>query len=142
MFYRILADANVIMHFMWILFMLLGFLFTLQAFFYKKSFFDWLKFRVIHLCGIFYVSLLAILGKYCPLTIWENIARSKYKTSLTYPGSFMIHYVEKLVYPDTNPLIIQIPITFIAIFTILVFIIRPPKGLKGRFEKFLRRILH
>lgn len=125
MLYKILADTIVVVHFAWILFMLWGFILTVRGFFKKEFFHRWL-FRTLHLFGIAYVSLLAIMGKYCPLTLWENVLRAKYDPALTYPGSFMIHYFEKLVYPDVNSLIIRIPTTFIAIFTVIVFIIRPP----------------
>lgn len=125
MAYKILADIIVVMHFAWILFMLTGFIFTVIGFF-RKGFFERWLFRTLHLFGILYVSLLALMGKYCPLTIWENILRQKYDPNLTYGGSFIIHYIEKLVYPDINPLLIQIPTTFIAVFSILVYILRPP----------------
>ena len=129
MLYKILADIIVIVHFGWIIFMLIGFILTLCGFFWKGIFDKWL-FRTLHIFGIAYVSLLAIMGKYCPLTLWENTLRSKYDPGITYPGSFMIYYAERLVYPDVNPLIIQIPTTLIAVFTILVFIIRPPKKIR------------
>jgi hypothetical protein len=134
MWYRILADIIVVIHFVWILFMLIGFIFTLCGFFWK-SFFDRWLFRTLHLFGIAYVSLLAIMGKYCPLTLWENILRAKYDPALTYPGSFMIHYAEKLVYPDINPLIIRIPTTFIAVFTVVIFIIKPPAKIRRIFRR-------
>jgi len=133
MLHKIIADTIVIVHLAWILFMLVGFMFTLCGFFWKGFFDRWL-FRTFHLLGIAYVSLLAILGKYCPLTLWENTLRAKYNPALTYPGSFMIHYAKKLVYPDINPLIIHIVTTFIAVFTVFVFIIRPPRGIKRLFK--------
>ncbi len=132
MIYKILADIIVVMHFGWIIFMLLGFIFTVVGFRYKGFFECWL-FRVLHLCGIVYVSLLSILGKYCPLTIWENTLRAKYDHSLTYPGSFMIHYIERLIYPVINPAVILIPTIFIALFTVIIFILRPPKKIKRIF---------
>ncbi len=97
MLYKILADIIVVMHFAWILFMLIGFILTVIGF-WKREIFDWLLFRILHLFGIVYVSLLAIMGKYCPLTIWENTLAAKYDPSLIYPGSFMVHYAQKLVY--------------------------------------------
>ncbi len=110
MIYRFLADIIVFIHFVWILFMLLGFLLTLCGFIYKnKRFFEMWLFRTLHLFGIVYVGLLAVLREYCPLTILENILRGKYNPELNYPGSFIAHYIEKLVYPDVNPLIIIIP---------------------------------
>jgi len=107
--------------------MLLGFLLTLYAVLFREKFFDRWVFRSLHLLGIFYVASLSILGKYCPLTILENELRSRYAMSSVYSGSFIVHYLEKLVYPDVNPLVIQIPTVFIAVFTIVVFIVKPPK---------------
>ncbi|MEE9316123.1 MAG: DUF2784 domain-containing protein [bacterium] len=131
MAYKIFADAIIVVHFLYILFMLLGFLLTGYALFFRQKFFDWWLFRLLHLLGIFYVVSLNILGKYCPLTILENELRLKYEAYSVYSGSFIIHYLERLVYPDVNPLVIQIPTVFLAIFTIVVFIIRPPKKIKS-----------
>ena len=127
MSYRIFADSVIVIHFLFILFMLLGFLLTLYAVLFREKFFDRWVFRSLHLLGIFYVASLSILGKYCPLTILENELRSRYAMSSVYSGSFIVHYLEKLVYPDVNPLVIQIPTVFIAVFTIVVFIVKPPK---------------
>lgn len=131
MAYKIFADAIIVVHFLYILFMLLGFLLTGYALFFREKFFDRWLFRSLHLLGIFYVVSLNILGKYCPLTILENELRLKYEAYSVYSGSFIIHYLERLVYPDVNPLVIQIPTVFLAIFTIVVFIIRPPKKIKS-----------
>ncbi len=125
MLYKIFADLIVVIHFAWILFMLVGFIRTIRGF-WKKNFFDRWLFRTLHLCGIAYVGLLAVLRQYCPLTILENTLRVKYNPDLTYPGSFIVFYVEKLVYPDLNPSIIWGYTIFIAVFTIVVFIIKPP----------------
>lgn len=125
MVYKIFADTIVVMHFAWILFMLVGFILTLCAFFWRGFFDKWL-FRTLHLFGIVYVSFLAIMGKYCPLTIWENSLRAKYDSTLTYSGSCIVHYIEKLIYLDVNLLVMLIPTIFIAIFTLVVFIIKPP----------------
>ena len=133
MLYKILADIIVIVHLVWILFMLVGFILIVRGFFRGRFFDRWL-FRTVHLFGIVYVSLLALMGKYCPLTLWENSLRAKFDPTLTYPGSFLIHYAEKLVYPDVNPLVILIPTTFITVFTVVAFIIRPPKRIKKIFK--------
>lgn len=131
MSHKIFADAIIVLHFLYILFMLLGFLLTGYALFFREKFFDRWLFRLLHLLGIFYVVSLNILGKYCPLTILENELRLRYETYSVYSGSFIVHYLEKLVYPDVNPLVIQIPTVFLAIFTIVVFIVRPPKKIKS-----------
>lgn len=113
--------------------MLAGTILTLGGFFYKR-FFDWWLFRTLHLCGIIYVGLLALLREYCPLTILENTVRTKYNPELTYPGSFIVHYIEKLVYPDVNPSIILVPTIFIAVFSVVVFVIKPPAKIRRIFK--------
>lgn len=129
MLYKILADLIVAMHFAWILFMLIGAMLTFSGFFCKRIF-DWWLFRTLHLCGIMYVATLALLREYCPLTILENTARAKYGPDLTYPGSFIAHYIEKFVYPDVNSSIILVSTAFIAVFTIVVFIFKPPTKIR------------
>ncbi len=133
MVFKIIADTIVVLHFVWILFMLLGFILTIWGFFWKGFFELWL-FRTLHLCGILYVSLLAILREYCPLTILENISRLKYNPETIYPGSFIAHYIEKLVYPDVNPLILIMGTIFIAVFTLVIFIVKPPTKIRKIFS--------
>jgi hypothetical protein len=132
---KILPDAIIVLHFLFIVFMLLGFLLTLYSIFFGHKFFDRWLFRSLHLLGIFYVASLSIMGKFCPLTILENELRLKYEASSAYSGYFTVHYLERLVYPDINPLVIQIPTVFLAIFTIVVFIIRPPSKIKSILKK-------
>ena len=113
--------------------MLAGFTLTLVGFWWRR-FFDWWLFRALHLCGIAYVGLLAVLRQYCPLTILENTLRTRYNPELTYPGSFIVYYIEKLVYPNVNSSIILVPTIFIAVFTIVVFIIKPPAKIRRIFK--------
>ncbi|MCQ9207167.1 MAG: DUF2784 domain-containing protein [Omnitrophica bacterium] len=133
MLYKIFADLIVVAHFLCILFILLGFFLTLKGFFNPKFFDRWL-FRTLHLCGITYVGLLTLLREYCPLTILENSLRAGYNPELKYYGSFIVHYIEKLVYPDVNPLIILIPTIFIAGFIIVVYIVKPPVKIRKIFK--------
>ena len=126
MLYKILADIIVLIRFLWILFMLAGFLLTVYGFFHKEFFDRWL-FRTLHLFGIVYVGILAALGQYCPLTVVEYNLRSRYNPQLEYPGSFIAYHVEKLVYPEVNPLIIIIPTVVMAVFALVVFVVRPPR---------------
>ena len=131
MLQKILADIIMVIHFAWILFMLLGFVLTIRAFWRPKFFERWL-FRSIHLLGILFVLALEILNKYCPLTIWENALRRHYDPNTDYPGSFIIGHIEKLIYPDVSPLVVGLPTMLIAVFTFAVFIIRPPLKFKRR----------
>ncbi len=129
MLYKIIADIIVLLHFIWIIFMLFGFFLTIYGFFWKK-FFDWWLFRTLHLLGILFVGILTILRRFCPLTILENISRIKYDPESTYPGSFIVYYIENLVYPDVNQTLLRISTILVALFILAVYIIKPPAKIK------------
>jgi hypothetical protein len=131
--YKIIADIIVVLHFIWIIFMLLGFFLTIYGFFYQK-FFDWWLFRTLHLAGILFVGLLTILQKFCPLTILENISRARYSPESTYPGSFIVHYIEKLVYPDVNQTLLRLGTILVAVFILVVYTTKPPEKIKEFFS--------
>ncbi len=136
MVYRVLADILVILHFAWILFMLAGFFITVLAF-RMKHLFELCVFRTVHVLGIVYISVLAAMGRYCPLTVWENALRRRYSPSTVYPGSFIARYIERLVYPGVDPIVIVVPTVLIGLFTAAVFLVRPP----GKIKKAIIRVL-
>lgn len=89
MAYTILADATMVVHFLWVVFVVFGILLALM-----KSRLAWL-----HLGGICLALLLNLLGWYCPLTYLENYLYLKGGSSV-YEGSFIVHYLAPLLYPD------------------------------------------
>lgn len=131
MLHRILADLIMVFHLAWILFMILGFVLTVRAFWHPR-FFERSLFRSIHLLGILFVAALALLGKYCPLTLWENALRHHYDPQTDYPGSFIIGHIEDLIYPNVSPLVVLLPTVGIALFTLIVFIVKPPSKFRRK----------
>ncbi|MFW6134235.1 MAG: DUF2784 domain-containing protein [Elusimicrobiota bacterium] len=127
MIYMILAVSVIFLHFLYIVFMVFGFIFNIYALFFKKELLNYFYLRLIHFIGIIFVFSLELLGKYCPLTLLENYLYKKAAPHLTYTGSFIIHYLEKIIYPDVNPLIVIIPTGVLAVSTLLIFIFYPPK---------------
>lgn len=121
---KVLSDIILFIHLIWILFMIGGFIFAVMALFKKELLDRWL-FRTIHLLGIVYVGILSVLNIECPLTTLENFFRLKDNTPVKEPD-FLTYYLEKLVYPDVAPLMIIVPTVFMAVFTAVVFIARPP----------------
>jgi len=124
---RLLADIILIVHLGWILFMLYGFALTVRAF-WRPVFWDRWLFRTIHLGGILFVACLELLGKYCPLTIWEYGLRGTSE-----PGYFILDWIERLIYPDVNPLVYLLPTYGIALFTLVMFVVKLPA--KFRLQK-------
>jgi hypothetical protein len=103
MFYKILADSVVLIHFLWVIFLLFGATLGVK----NKAV------RIFHLSGLAFAFIIQIFGWYCPLTYLEVWLRSKHDFALTYTGSFIIHYVEEIVY-------IELSRTLILFFTILL----------------------
>jgi hypothetical protein len=90
--YKILADVVVLIHFLWILFLFLG------AFWGIKN----KVVRIFHLAGLAFAFIIQVFGWYCPLTYLEAWLSSRHNPSLAYTGSFIIHYVEQIVYIELS----------------------------------------
>ena len=130
MLYKILADLILIMHFIWVLFALFGFIITFLGFFWKRFFDKWII-RTLQAGGIILVGITTNLLKACPLTLWENLLRAKYDPSSAYSGSCVVFYVNKFLFPGINPLVVRAVTTFVALFSIIMFIARPPERIKN-----------
>ena len=94
--YKILADIIVLIHFLWILFLIFGAFAGIR----NKAI------KIIHISGLVFAFVIQIFGWYCPLTDLEVWLRSKHDPSLAYAGSFIIHYVEGLIYIEISPWLI------------------------------------
>ncbi len=103
MFYKILADIVVLIHFLWIVFLFLG------ALWGRRS----RTVKIFHFSGLAFAFIIQIFDWYCPLTHLEAWLRAKHNPDLTYAGSFIIYYVERIVY-------IEISSTIVLLFTILL----------------------
>ncbi len=106
MFYKVSADLTVFLHLLWILFLILG------AFPGRK----YASVKVIHIAGLSFAALMQTFDWYCPLTYLEVWLRRRHDPSLSYSGSFIVHYLEQLVY-------IEIPPSVVSILTALIIII-------------------
>ena len=96
--YKLLADAVVLIHFLWILFLFFGA--TVGA--------KYRVLRILHLSGLAFALITEILGWYCPLTYLEVWLRSNHDPRWVYAGSFIVHYVEKIVYLELSRTLIVI----------------------------------
>lgn len=92
MLYRVLSDCVVVLHFLWIMFILFGFFLALK--FHKVSF--------IHVTGLIFTLVLNLGGWYCPLTHLEIYLQSLYRPGLSYGSSFIANNLEKLIYVELD----------------------------------------
>ena len=88
MIYRVLIDITFIIHLGWILFLLAG------AYWGRKS----LTVMAVHGFGLACSAVMQVFGWYCPLTYLEFWLRERHDPAIAYPGSFIAHYAERLIY--------------------------------------------
>lgn len=106
MYYRIIADLVVLLHLMFIVFVVLGGFWVLR---HRK----WI---VVHLPAVLWAGLLELNGWICPLTPLENRFR-RLGESGGYSGGFIEHYLEPVIYPEALTRGIQI---YIGIFVFVL----------------------
>ncbi|UDM08785.1 DUF2784 domain-containing protein [Halomonas sp. NyZ770] len=93
----LLADAVLLLHVLFVAFVVLGLLAI-----YLGGLLGWhwvrhRRFRLVHLGAIGYVVVQAWLGAVCPLTTLEMALRAE-AGSATYAGSFIQHWLQRLLY--------------------------------------------
>ena len=103
MFYGVLADVVVGVHFAFVLFVILGGLFVLR----------WKRWAWIHIPCVLWGALIEFLGWICPLTPLENWLRQS-GGELGYQASFTEHHILPILYPAVLTPVLQ------AIFGVVV----------------------
>ena len=88
MFYSVAADFLVIMHLLFIIFVVAGG-FTIVR---------WRWMVLLHVPAAIWGAFVEIKGLLCPLTPWENSLR-QLAGEKGYPESFIEHYIIPLIYP-------------------------------------------
>ena len=101
MVYMLLADGVVLIHFLWVLFLIFG------AFWGKRN----RTIREVHITGLLFAVIIETFDWYCPLTHLEFWFRTRHNPLLAYRGSFIVHYLERLLYIECpRPLIVLLTI--------------------------------
>jgi len=98
MLYKISADTVVLIHFLWIVFLFLG------AFWGIKN----RVVKIFHLSGLVFALIIQVFDWFCLLTHLEVWLRSRHDLALTYAGSFIVHYVERIVYIELSRTLILV----------------------------------
>ena len=112
----LLADLVLVIHFIFVLFAVCGFLVIVFGRFVGWPWIYNSVFRMAHLVAIGFVVMQAWLGRLCPLTIWENKLRVLAGQG-GYAESFIQHWLQRLLYYDAEPWVFGIVYT---IFGVLV----------------------
>ncbi|MEX2300217.1 MAG: DUF2784 domain-containing protein [Bryobacterales bacterium] len=89
MIYGWAADLTVLLHFLFILFVIFGALLAARN----------PNLRYLHWATLVYALLIEIFNWYCPLTLLEQRLRLAAGAG-AYERSFLVHYLERLIYWD------------------------------------------
>jgi hypothetical protein len=112
MIYKIFADGVVAIHFLWIVFLFIGAIWGIK----NKAV------KIFHISGLLFAFFIQILDWYCPLTYLEVWLRSKHTSSMTYTGSFIIHYIERIVYIELSRYLVFLFTLFLCGFNLWIYL--------------------
>jgi hypothetical protein len=125
-FYLIIADCILVLHALYIAFVVIGLLLIVLGLILKWSWVRNMWFRLAHLITIGIVIAQAWLGVICPLTIWENQLRGK-GGGETYTETFVQHWLHRLIFYDAPPWVFTLLYTIFGLVVVLVWALGPPR---------------
>ena len=133
-FYLVAADLVLYLHVSFVIFVIAGLVLIFAGHFLGWS---WIRngwFRFAHVVAIAIVVLQAWLGVICPLTKLEMWLRGK-AGDTTYPGAFIAHWVEEILYYDAPLWVFTLCYTAFGLLVAASWIwIRPWPIRKGKGE--------
>ena len=112
MIYSFAADLLVVIHLVFIIFVILG-----AVLVYK-----WRWIIYLHIPAVIWAALIEFKGWICPLTPWENQLRQA-GGEAGYTGGFIEHYIIPIMYPDKLTQETQIILgVFVIVINIMIYI--------------------
>lgn len=108
--YSTLATAVLLVHALFIVWVVFGALLTRS-----HSVLRWL-----HILSLIWGILTELLPWPCPLTLLENWLEQKAGVT-PYQGGFLLHYLDKLVYPDISATALTVAGVFVCVFNLALY---------------------
>lgn len=127
--YLVAADLALYLHVAFVAFVVLGLLLILAGGWLG---WPWVRngwFRIAHLSAIAIVVVQAWLGIICPLTTLEMWLRAKAGDAV-YPGSFIAHWVDKILYYEAAPWVFTLCYTVFGALVVATWIWIRPRPLR------------
>ena len=115
-----MADALLVIHFAFVLFVVFGFILILTGLLARWSWIHNRIFRIAHLAAVGFVVIQAWLGQLCPLTIWENELRRRAGQS-DYTETFIEHWLHEILFYQAQPWVFTTIYTGFGALVVLVW---------------------
>ena len=132
--YAAAADAILLAHFLFVLFVVFGLLLILAGGLFSWS---WVRnpwFRLAHLLAIAVVMLQSWLGAICPLTTWEMALRER-SGGTVYAGSFIAHWLEQLLYYRAPAWVFIVAYTVFGLLVVVAWFAVRPRPFRGQRKR-------
>ena len=126
MIYRLLADMVLIMHVLFIAFVIAGLILILIGALRRWV---WIRnrwFRLAHLLAIGFVVAESWFGGICPLTAWESRLRVA-AGGVGYRESFVAHCLHELIFYEIAPGIFTLVYTGFGLLVVIAWLWVPPR---------------
>jgi hypothetical protein len=131
LFYRLLADVVVTIHFAYVAFVISGLVLTLAG---AVLHWRWVRnfwFRIVHLAMIGIVVAEALCGVVCPLTTWENDLRER-AGQAAYRGGFIANWLHDVLFFDADPRLFTLCYSLFGLMVLATLFLVPPRLPKWR----------
>jgi hypothetical protein len=109
--YSTLAILVLILHALFILWIILGALITRHR----------PLLRLLHIASLIWGIITELTLWPCPLTLLENWLEAKAGVQ-PYNGGFLLHYLDKLVYPDISTTLLTIAGVFVCALNLAIYV--------------------
>jgi len=119
----VLADAILVLHLLFVLFVTGGFALILAGAALRWSWIRARRFRSLHLGAILLVAGESLAGMACPLTVWEDALRRAGPQH----ASFVGRWISRLLYYDFPEWIFAVVYVAYALAVVLAWRLVPPR---------------
>lgn len=127
--HSLLADTILVIHFVFVAFVVFGFILILIGLLARWSWIHNRKFRIMHLAAIAYVVIQTWFGQLCPLTVWENELRRRAGQS-AYSETFIEHWLHQILFYQAEPWVFTTMYTCFGVLVVLVWFLGKRGGRK------------
>ena len=127
----LLADAILIVHFLFVLFVVGGLALTWIGAWRGWCWIRSMTFRITHLISIVFVACEALLGMMCPLTEWEDALRAT-TGGVASDKSFIARWVHHLMFFQLPEWVFTVLYVAFAAIVVATLVLIPPRKRCGK----------
>jgi hypothetical protein len=122
-----LADLILILHFAYVAFVVVGLFYICVGWALHWSGIRNPTFRTLHLAAMALVVAESCFGVFCPLTEWEGDLRVRAGGGGHYQGSFLQHWVHRVLFYELSARTFQIVYALVLAVIIAAMVVAPPR---------------